>query len=195
MEDPLKAFQDSLDRRFFLEDPYKEWAYLDEPLPIDHGQTISQPSLVLTMTRLLDLKPGHRILEIGTGSGYQAAFLAHFGGEVYTIERWAPLSIKAQERLATLGYKNLHFRVGDGSQGWPEAAPFDRIMVTAAAGQMPQALLDQLAPLGVMVIPVGPPLVQDLLLVRKEGDGTLVSQSITKVRFVEMKGSYGWSRD
>src|SRR5690554_1405044 len=125
MEDPLKAFQDTLDRRLFLEGPYKEWAGLDEPLPIGYQQTISQPSLVLAMTRLLNLQPHHRILEIGTGSGYQAAFLAHFGGEVFTIERWPELSAKAQERLAALGYDNLHFRVGDGNLGWPEAAPFD----------------------------------------------------------------------
>ena len=130
-------------------------AYQDSALPIGHGQTISQPYIVAYMTEVLDVQPHHRVLEIGTGSGYQAAVLSGLAKEVYTIEIVPPLATRARETLQALGYRNVHVREGDGYGGWPEHAPFARIIVTAAPPQIPQPLVDQLAPGGVMVIPVG----------------------------------------
>ncbi len=190
-----KALHDAfrtLDRSFFLEGACKDMATFDEPLPIGHGQTISQPTLVVEMTARLDPEPTSRVLEIGTGSGYQTALLAPFCQTVYTVERIADLAEKAQERLKELGLANVSFRVGDGSEGWPEEAPFDRIIVTAAAAIVPPALIDQLAPGGRMVIPVGPRGWQDLLLVTKNRNGQVTQQAIEKVAFVELVGLYGW---
>jgi protein-L-isoaspartate(D-aspartate) O-methyltransferase len=186
-----EAFK-NLDRSYFLEGACKDLASFDEPLPIGFGQTISQPTLVVEMTARLDPEPTSRVLEIGTGSGYQTALLAPFCQMVYTVERIAELAEKAQTRLTGLGLTNVLFRVGDGSTGWPEEAPFDRIMVTAAAAVVPPALIDQLAPGGRMVIPVGPRGWQDLLLVSKNRHGQVAQQAIEKVAFVELVGQYGW---
>jgi protein-L-isoaspartate(D-aspartate) O-methyltransferase len=191
----LEAFFRSLDRSLFLDDEYKVHAYVDRPLPIGFEQTISQPSLVLLMTYLLRPEKDSRVLEIGTGSGYQTCLLAEFSREVYTIERIPDLAEKAEERLNKMGYRNIHFRTGDGSQGWPEEAPFDRIMVTAAAASLPFELISQLKEEGMMLIPVGPQDFQELQLVRKKKDGTIEVETTEMVRFVEMKGKYGWNRD
>lgn len=189
----LVKYYQKLDRAFFIDNENKAWASLDEALPIGYGQTISQPSLVLAMTATLDPEPASRVLEIGTGSGYQTALLARFSGEVYTVERIAALSLSARERLEQLGFSNIVFQVGDGSLGWSEFAPYDRIMVTAAAGHVPDELVDQLGPGGRMIIPVGPPGCQDLLLITKDQAGAIQKQAIEKVVFVELKGRYGWS--
>lgn len=191
----LEAFFRSLDRSLFLDDEYKVHAYVDRPLPIGFEQTISQPSLVLLMTYLLRPEKDSRVLEIGTGSGYQTCILAEFSKEVYTIERIPDLSQKAEERLNEMGYRNIHFKTGDGSLGWPEEAPFDRIMVTAAAASLPFELISQLKEEGMMLIPVGPQDFQELQLVRKKKDGTIEVETTEMVRFVEMKGKYGWNRD
>ena len=156
MDRKIVDFFHSLDRSLFIDNENKAFASLDAPLPIGFGQTISQPSLVVRMTDWLHLDAYCRVLEIGTGSGYQTAFLAEFSGQVYTVERIPELSAAAQSRLKALGYNNINYRIGDGSVGWIEEAPFDRIMVTAAPLQMPDDLVAQLAPGGVMVIPVGP---------------------------------------
>jgi protein-L-isoaspartate(D-aspartate) O-methyltransferase len=182
-----------LDRAAFLEDSCKSLAGLDEPLPIGFGQTISQPSLVLEMTARLDPNPDSYVLEIGTGSGYQTALLAACSGTVCTVERIAMLSERARQRLDKLGYSNIRFRVGDGSDGWPEAAPFDRIMVTAAASIVPPALVAQLKPGGRMIIPVGPRGWQDLLLIEKTARGQVRRTVIETVSFVELVGSCGWN--
>jgi protein-L-isoaspartate(D-aspartate) O-methyltransferase len=160
-------------------------AYADRPLPIGLGQTISQPYIVALMTHLLQVKPGDRVLEIGTGSGYQAAVLARLAREVYSVEIVAELGKRATETLARLGYGNVVTRIGDGYRGWEEHAPYDGIMVTAAPDHVPQALITQLKPGGRLVIPVGG-LFQDLMLIEKAADGTTTSTSIIPVRFVPL---------
>ncbi|MEN6391118.1 MAG: protein-L-isoaspartate(D-aspartate) O-methyltransferase [Syntrophomonas sp.] len=186
-------FFNNLDRSFFLDNENRELAHQDRALPIGYGQTISQPSLVLSMTLQLDLNDQCRVLEIGTGTGYQTALLAEFSGEVYTVERIAQLSLKAQKRIEQMAYDNVHFLTGDGSQGWPEHQPYNRIIVTAAAGRLPGPLIEQLACGGKMVIPVGPPGSQELLLIEKREDNTVSCRSIGLVSFVEFRGSYGWN--
>ena len=162
-------------------------AYADRPLPIGHGQTISQPYIVAEMTRQLELTPSSRVLEIGTGSGYQAAVLTEFTPHVYSIEIVQPLAEAAKKRLNGLGYDVVGARLGDGYHGWPEKAPFDAIIVTCAAGQIPPPLIKQLAPGGRMVIPVGRAFAtQSLMLVQKEKDGTVRSRSLMLVRFVPL---------
>jgi protein-L-isoaspartate(D-aspartate) O-methyltransferase len=162
-------------------------AYLDRPLPIGMGQTISQPFIVALMTDLLDPKPTARVLEVGTGSGYHAAVLAECFAKVYTIEIVAPLGEKARALLAELGYRNVEVRIGDGYKGWPEAAPFDGILVTAAPDHVPQPLVDQLAPGGRMVIPVGHQFgAQDLLVITKGADGRTLTRKTLPVRFVPL---------
>lgn len=190
----LEAFFRSLDRSQFLEDEFRDYAYVDRPLPIGFEQTISQPSLVLMMTAHLRPEKDNKVLEIGTGSGYQTCILAEFSKEVFTIERISDLTVKAQERLKKMGYGNIHFRTGDGSLGWPEEAPFDRIMVTAAAASLPFELISQLKEGGLMLIPVGPQDFQELQLIRKKKDGTFEVETVELVRFVEMKGKYGWNK-
>jgi len=161
-------------------------AYSDGPLAIGEGQTISQPYIVALMSQLAQVSSSERVLEVGTGSGYQAAILAELAGEVYTIEILAGLAESARRTLEQLGYDNIHFRVGDGYRGWPEAAPFDAIVVTAAPDHVPQPLVDQLRLGGVMVIPVGS-WSQDLLRITKTEKGVQREQ-ITPVRFVPMTG-------
>jgi protein-L-isoaspartate(D-aspartate) O-methyltransferase len=189
----LYDFYRKLDRSLFMDNEFKDMSAIDRPLPIGFGQTISQPTLVLQMTSLLAPDKSCRVLEIGTGSGYQTAFLAHFSGEVYTVERIPELLEKARERLETMGYRNIHYKTGDGSEGWEEYAPYDRIMVTAAPEKLPEELVCQLAPGGKMLIPVGPKGRQDLLSVEKDERGMIHMDTVEKVMFVEMKGKYGWS--
>lgn len=191
-EKELKKYFENLDRSLFLRDELKSCAHIDTPLPIGHEQTISQPSLVYKMTRILSPDKNSKVLEIGTGSGYQTAFLAEFSDHVYTVEVIEELSKQAKERLLSLGYKNISYKVSDGSLGWEEEAPFDRIIVTAAAGTRPTELIKQLDKNGRMIVPVGPSLVQDLLVISKDEDGNIKEESVGKVRFVELVGEYGW---
>ena len=164
-------------------------AYRNRPLPIGHGQTISQPYNVALMTDLARSEPGHKVLEVGTGSGYQAAVMAHLAKAVYTIEIVEPLGLQAKERLRKLGYANVEVRVGDGYHGWEEHAPFDAILVTAAASHIPPPLIRQLKPGGRMVIPVGAAfMVQQLMLVEKRLDGTVSTRQILPVAFVPLTG-------
>jgi len=190
MDEALLQFFTSLDRSLFLGMQYKGLAKLDRPLPIGLGQTISQPSLVLYMTQQLDLKKNQKVLEIGTGSGYQSAFLAEFCAELYTVELLAELQKQAEERLRGLGYHNIHYKVGDGSLGWAEHAPYERIMVTAAAKRMPLPLIEQLAPGGIMIIPVGPLGWQELMQVTKDSEGNIEQKKLLDVAFVELVGKY-----
>ncbi len=163
-------------------------AYTDRPLPIGHDQTISQPFIVAFMTEALDPRPTDRVLEIGTGSGYQAAVLAGLVAQVYTIEIVAPLGERARADLARLKYANVHVRVGDGYEGWPEHAPFDAIIVTCSPEHVPQPLVDQLRDGGRMIIPVGSPMLgQELVLLEKRA-GAVVKREVMPVRFVPMTG-------
>lgn len=193
MDQKLVDFFKSLDRSFFIDNKFKEYAYLDRPLPIGYEQTISQPSLVLEMTDRLDLNENCRVLEIGTGSGYQTALLAEFSGEVYTVERIRELAESARKKLEYLVYTNICYRIDDGSAGWEEHAPYDRIIVTAAAEIMPETLINQLATGGIMIIPVGPRSMQQLKLITRDLEGNLHIETIGEVAFVEMKGKYGWT--
>ena len=166
------------------------YAYENRPLPIGHGQTISQPYIVALMTDLLDPRPGDSVLEIGTGSGYQAAVLAELVAKVYSIEIVEPVGKRAAEALAALGYRTIETRIGDGYNGWPEAAPFDGILVTAAAPYVPKPLVDQLKPGGRLVIPVGGQWqVQDLQVIEKKPDGSTVTRRTIPVRFVPLTRS------
>ena len=192
-KDKITAFFEELDRSFFIDNEFKHLAGRDSPLPIGYGQTISQPSLVLDMTLALGLEAESRVLEIGTGSGFQTALLAEFCQAVYTVERIQALSVVAQERLESIGYQNVFFKVGDGSKGWPEEAPYDRIIVTAAAQSIPEELLEQLAAGGRMVIPIGDRDQQHLILLNKDERGRCSRTNLGGVRFVEFKGKYGWS--
>lgn len=172
-------------RHLFVPPALQPHAYEDRPLPIGHGQTISQPYIVALMTDLLQPRKDQRVLEIGTGSGYQAAVLAELVHSVYTIEIVEPLAREARERLARLGYRNVEVRTGDGYKGWEERAPFDAIMVTAGADEVPAPLLRQLKPGGRMVIPVGPAHgIQYLTLIEKQADGSIRSRRVVPVRFV-----------
>lgn len=165
----------------------ERYAYDNRPLPIGHGQTISQPFIVALMTDVLNLKPDHRVLEIGTGCGYQAAVLSELAREVYTIEIVEPLGREAAQRLKALGYRNVTTKIGDGYQGWAEHAPFDAVIVTAAAREVPPALVEQLKPGGRLVIPVGGQgSQQTLLLVEKRADGTTTRRNVLTVRFVPL---------
>ena len=180
----LQALRD-VKRHLFVEPEDVTSAYEDHPLPIGHGQTISQPYIVALMTEVIDPQPADRVLEIGTGSGYQAAVLSRLVEHVFTIEIVEALGEAAQTRLKNLGYQNVSVKVGDGYKGWPEHAPFDKIVVTAAPPEVPQALVDQLAPGGCMVVPVGTTF-QELLLVEKSKGGEISKRVITGVRFVPM---------
>lgn len=181
-------------RHVFVPEEQRSRAYLDTPLPIGCNQTISQPYIVAYMTQALELRGPERVLEIGTGSGYQTAILAELAAEVYSIERWEELSRRAGQVLAQLGYRNIHLRVGDGSLGWPEAAPFDAILVTAAAPEVPMALKEQLAEGGRLVVPVGDPRFQELLQLRRCGS-LFHRRSLGGCAFVPLIGEQGWDRD
>ena len=171
-------------RHLFVPDDYSKEAYDDRPLPIGHGQTISQPYIVAYMTSVLGLKKSDKVLEIGTGSGYQAAVLAEIVDRVYTVEIVEPLGKQAEGRLADM-YDNVEVRIADGYYGWETHAPYDAIIVTAAAGQIPPPLIEQLKDGGKMIIPVGSPYqVQQLMLVEKTTDGKLKTTSLMPVRFV-----------
>ena len=181
----------SVPRHCFVPEQNRQSAYRDGPLPIGHGQTISQPYIVAIMSELLDAKPAERVLEVGTGSGYQAAVLAAMGIDVYSIEIVAPLGEKAARTLKALGYDNVNTRIGDGYQGWPDRAPFHGIIVTAAPSRIPRPLKEQLAENGRMVIPVGPVNgIQQLLLLRKV-NGKIIQEKIFDVRFVPMVDEKG----
>lgn len=172
-------------RHEFVPADQRGLAYEDIPLPIGHDQTISQPAIVALMTELIEPRPGKKVLEIGTGSGYQAAVLAQTGCRVWTIEIFRALAEEARERLARLGYRDVVVRHGDGYAGWPEQAPFDAIVVTAAAESIPPALLDQLAPNGRLVMPVGDEFpYQELVLVNKDSAGKISLRQLLPVRFV-----------
>lgn len=182
----------SVPREMFVPEHMKRFAYDDSPLPIGEGQTISQPYIVAAMTEALDPEPGDIVYEVGTGSGYQAAVLAEIVSQVYSKEIVKPLATWAQENLAAAGYTNVTVAVGDGYAGWPDHAPFDGIVVTAAPDHVPAPLVDQLKPGGRMVIPVGRQNeVQKLLLIEKEQDGSTVTRTLMPVRFVPLTGSNG----
>lgn len=173
-------------RHEFVPEAMRGNAYRDSPLPIGHDQTISQPFIVAYMTEALELEPSHRVLEIGTGSGYQAAVLGELAKEVYTIEIVAPLADRARATLKKLGYANVQVRTGNGYLGWPEQAPFDRVMVTAAPDAVPPALIEQLKVGGLMAIPVGVG-VQELRILRRTTSGVETLRTLP-VRFVPMTG-------
>jgi protein-L-isoaspartate(D-aspartate) O-methyltransferase len=172
-------------RHEFVAEKWRGEAYHDGPLPIGHEQTISQPYIVALMTEQLKPQPNHRVLEIGTGSGYQAAILAGLVADVYTIEIVDPLAKSAEAILNRLGYKNVHVKSGDGYKGWPEHAPFDAIIVTCAPDHVPKPLVDQLKEGGRMLIPVGPHLAQELYVVQKQ-NGQMRRAALIDVRFVPM---------
>lgn len=174
-------------RHLFVPEKYVDAAYGDNPIPIENGQTVSQPYIVALMTELLDPMPGKKILEVGTGSGYQTAVLAETGCDVYTIEIIEELAIQSHKILDKLGYSNIHFRIGDGYAGWKEHSPFQGIIVTAAPSKMPEELVEQLSMGGKLVIPVGDTN-QELQLVEKTTEG-LKKKRITSVRFVPMTHS------
>jgi protein-L-isoaspartate(D-aspartate) O-methyltransferase len=174
-------------RHLFVPAVARSLAYADHPLPIGLEQTISQPYIVALMTQLAEVEPDDAVLEVGTGSGYQAAVLAEIVREVYTIEILEELATTARERLEGLGYRNVSVRAGDGYLGWEEKAPFDAILVTAAAPEVPPPLIEQLAPGGILVIPVGPQSeIQRLLRIEKATDGTTVTREVLPVRFVPL---------
>ncbi|MFH1138153.1 MAG: protein-L-isoaspartate(D-aspartate) O-methyltransferase [Pseudomonadota bacterium] len=183
-------------RHFFVEEALIHQAYGDRPLPIGESQTISQPVMVAQMTEALELKGNERVLEIGTGSGYQAAILAELAYRVYTIERFRSLMIKARQLLEGLGYRNIVFLNGDGTRGWAEQAPFEAIMVTAGAPDVPAPLVEQLAPGGRLVIPVGKSRMnQTLLKIVKDQSGALTEHNLGGCRFVDLVGQHGWTEN
>ena len=173
-------------RELFVPESVRPQAYEDHPLPIGFGQTISQPFIVGLMTELLEPKKSHRVLEIGTGSGYQAAVLSSLVGELYSIEIVPELARSAAERLNSLGFRNVTVREGDGYRGWPDKAPFDRIILTAAPPEIPQTLIEELKPGGRLVAPVGLGF-QDLVVVEKSVHGKTTTRSVLQVRFVSMR--------
>ena len=193
IKDPrVIAAMRAVPRDKFFPDEVRDEAFADRAAPIGHGQTISQPYMVALMSQRLDVQPAHRVLEIGTGSGYQAAVLAHLAGEVYTIERVKPLLDQAWERLMELNLRNVRFRHGDGTLGWPEAAPFDRILITAGAPELPrELLLEQLKDGGLAVMPVGPHDEQMLVGAIRRGTELDVAD-ICPCRFVKLIGQRGW---
>lgn len=179
-------------RHLFVQEAMADQAYNDGALPIGEKQTISQPYMVALMSELLELKPQDHVLEIGTGSGYQTAVLASLCRRVWTIERIRPLAMQARKVLDALHLLNVNIKVGDGTLGWPEEAPFDAILVTAGAPAVPEALAQQLAPGGRLVIPVGDAANQTILRIRKQADGSLTSETGVGCRFVPLIGQQGW---
>ena len=189
--DVLNAME-SVDREDFVPESLEAYAYENVPLSIGHGQTISQPFIVALMTDLLEPEAGDRMLEIGTGSGYQAAILARLVEEVYTVEIIPELAEQAAERLTGLGYDNVHVKTGDGWHGWPEAGPYDGIIVTAVDEEVPPRLVEQLAPGGRLVLPLGPRHGRQMLVVmtRDESSGELVREDVLPVQFVPLTGEH-----
>jgi len=186
----VMAAMGKVQRHLLVPDDQVRYAYENRPLSIGHGQTISQPYIVALMTDLMEPKATDVVLEVGTGSGYQAAVLAELVAKVYTIEIVEPVGRRAAEGLAKLGYRNVFTRIGDGYNGWPEAAPFDSVIVTAAAPSIPAPLIDQLKPGGRLVIPVGAQWeVQELLVVEKKADGATTTRRTIPVRFVPLTRS------
>lgn len=191
LDDTVLQMMSSVPRHEFVPEDLKNRAYENRPLGIGHGQTISQPYIVAIMTDLLDLKPDSRVLELGTGSGYQAAILSGLVKEVFSIEIVEPLGLAAKQRLVRLGYDNVTVKVGDGYYGWEEEAPFDAIIVTAAASHIPPPLSKQLKIGGRMIIPVGSMfMTQQLLLVTKQEKDKLITRQILPVRFVPVTGEH-----
>ncbi|GIK08458.1 MAG: protein-L-isoaspartate O-methyltransferase [Anaerolineaceae bacterium] len=192
LRDPrlLAAFE-SVPRHLFVPEEYRQRSYADGPLPIGHEQTISQPYIVALMTHLLELTGRERVLEVGTGSGYQAAILSRLAAEVHTVEIVPELFAQAERTLSELGCANVHSHLADGSLGWTAAAPYDGILVTAAAPSAPQMLLDQLAAGGRLVLPVGGLGYQELEIWRKENE-EFKRKSSLGVAFVPLRGEYGW---
>jgi protein-L-isoaspartate(D-aspartate) O-methyltransferase len=187
MSPEVRAALGAVERHRFVPDAQRALAYRNHPLPIGAGQTISQPYIVALSTDLVAPRPGHTVLEVGTGSGYQAAVLARIVAQVYSIELIEDLGRAAAARLAAAGYANVEVRIGDGYAGWPEKAPFDGIVVTAAAPQVPRALVDQLRAGGRMVIPVGAShAAQELLVLTKRADGSVDERRVLPVRFVPL---------
>ena len=186
----IKAME-KVPRHKFIAQNFLSQAYEDYPLPIGDGQTISQPYMVALMTQCLELKEGEKVLEVGTGSGYQAAILAEIAKEVYSIERFADLARQAEEILSGLNYANVKIKIGDGTAGWDEAAPFNGIIVTAGAPEVPSSLIRQLADGGKLVIPVGGKFMQTLSVLKKEG-GEIKQKDICGCVFVPLVGGEGW---
>ncbi|GAW66753.1 protein-L-isoaspartate O-methyltransferase [Geoanaerobacter pelophilus] len=180
-------------RHIFVEEAMSAQAYSDGSLPIGEKQTISQPYIVAKMTQLLELSGREKVLELGTGSGYQAAVLATLADRVCTVERIRPLALKARKALDSLRLLNVNLKIGDGTEGWPEEAPFDAILVTAGAPHLPDCLVQQLAPGGRLVIPVGDRIDQRLLLVTKGMDGSVATEECDDCRFVRLIGKNGWN--
>lgn len=182
-------------RDLFFPKDIRDEAFGDRAAPIGHGQTISQPHIVGLMTQNLEVEPSHRVLELGTGSGYQTAILAKLAAQVWTLERVKPLLDEAFERLQGLGLRNIHFRFGDGTLGWPSAAPFDRVLITAGAPHLPrELLLGQLRDGGIAVLPIGPRDEQMLVAVRRTAS-ELKTTDICRCRFVKLIGKEGWGRE
>ena len=190
LDDRVMEAMRIVQRDEFVPERARREAYVNRPLPIGHGQTISQPYIVAIMTHLMDTDPADRVLEIGTGSGYQAAVLAKIVDSVYTIEIIPELAESAAKRLDRLGFDNVHVRAGDGWYGWPEAAPFDAIIVTAVGEEVPGKLVEQLRPGGTMVLPIGTDWDQNLAVVEKGGDGEISMRYVLPVRFVPLTGDH-----
>jgi protein-L-isoaspartate(D-aspartate) O-methyltransferase len=188
------AAMEKVPRHLFVAECMWDQAYQDSPLPIEEGQTISQPYMVALMTELLEINGGEKVLEIGTGSGYQAAVLAELGVRVYSIDRIAQLAVNARRLLESLGYFHVMVRVGDGTYGWREESPFDAIIVTAGAPQIPATLLEQLSTGGRLVMPVGDRHNQTLTRIIRlsENTGDIKKENLVECRFVDLIGAYGW---
>lgn len=190
LDERVMAAMGQVPRHAFVPADQVTSAYRNRPLPIGYGQTISQPYIVALMTDLARVEPGQTVLEVGTGSGYQAAVMARLTRAVYTIEIIEPLGLQARQRLQALGYDNVQVRLGDGYFGWEEHAPYDAILVTAAASHVPPPLIKQLKAGGRMVIPLGAPfMIQQLMLVEKNPDGTISTRQILPVAFVPLTGT------
>jgi protein-L-isoaspartate(D-aspartate) O-methyltransferase len=193
-DERVLAAMKKVPRHLFVDEPMQHRAYDDSAIPIGEGQTISQPYMVAVMTEFLELKGTEKVLEIGTGSGYQAAVLAELAKEIYTVERVAVLAERAEERYRELGYANIRVKVADGTLGWPDASPFDRIIITAGTPKVPAPLLQQLADQGILIAPVGDRFSQQIIKVKKTGD-TIVEEYLTPCVFVPLIGQYGWKKE
>lgn len=187
----LRAMR-TVPRHLFVDEALQAQAYEDHPLPIGHGQTISQPYIVALMSSILEIMPGMKILEIGTGSGYQAAVLAEMGADVFTVERIRPLYQKARKLFSDLKYHFIKTKLDDGTMGWPEKSPFDRILVTAGGPNVPQPLIEQLADPGILAIPVGETKRSQILVKLTLKDGEFKRENMGSVAFVDLVGKFGW---